>query len=117
MENKFTWYEVFDETSNGLRYPENDYWLDDYCESKGSMIGRYSTMEKAIARLKKWAEEKGIPFEENVHEEENPFSKSPIVHAGIYYSINDEPVKYTDHWAYASEAIIIERCMELDHDI
>ena len=120
MAKKFVWYEVFDRTSNGLKNKNVNYWMDEFCEGEPELLGNYSTKENAICRLKKWAEQKGITFEDNVHEEViflDSHTNETIICVGIYYSYKDEQVNYTDEWAYASEAMAIERCMELDEDI
>lgn len=117
MSKKFTWYEAYDCTSNGLRNPSKNWYLNDFCYAESELLGRYSTRTNGAIRLKKWAEQKGISFIDNIHEVIDPVTSESFLCIGVYYSIDDKQVKYTDDWAYASQAILLTKTMELDLDI
>ena len=118
MAKEVVWYEVYDITSNGLNDPKLNYFIDDFCELKKSeLLGRYSTKENAVARLRKWAEQKGICFEDNVFTKADYTLTKIEVCVGIFYSLDDIPLKYTDDWAYGSQSVAIQKVMLLDEDV
>lgn len=116
MAKQIIWYEVYDATCNGLKHPKNNYWLNDYCNVEPELLGLYSTRENARIRLKKWADEKGIPFEKCVsfHDLCTGLDVDEI---GLFYSGQDDQVEWYDDWGYAMRAYIVEKIMILDADI
>ena len=86
MATKLIWYDVIDLTSYALKYPKDWYYRShgNYNAQEypvNESLGKYSSEEKAIQRLKKWAEEKGLDPELMTKIEEK------------------EPIYYEDDWA------------------
>ena len=77
------------------------------------LMNRYSTREKAVNALRRWAEIKGIPFTEN-HHEVNEFDVKDIV--GLFYDVNNEPVSYTKKWEYGTYAYVMKVELVLDKE-
>lgn len=98
--------------------PRLDYKKNTYHESES--LGFFSTIEKAENKLKDWCENKGILFddhyylvnEENVIKFDNTVAIISV--AGVFFDINDMPVKYNDNWDYGSYAAVTEKHLVLD---
>ena len=130
MAKEMIWYEVLDLTAYGIKYPNDWYdrcgkhlklWEAPVCES----LGVYSTQENAVNRLKKWANDKGIDYEENKYEPETkwPFYEGdfiveciPVVEVGLYFNLRDEQTTNREGSCYSTSAMIIKKTMELDKD-
>lgn len=124
MAKEIAWYEVIDVTSRGLKEPEANLWLDDFCQSESELIGKYSTEENGIKRLKKWAEDKGIDYDEHFLVQMNHFYWDEgidldhlITIVGLFYDYHDNEVTADDDFNYATYAILIKKTMVLDEDI
>lgn len=129
MLNELSWYEVVDLTSFVIKYPTDWYYKNGHnynmreapvCEN----IGRYSTEEKAIARLRKFAESKGIDFEKNSEKcdsipyYENNYGTEcvTIFEVGIWFNIHDEPAKTLLDRIYGTGAMVVKKSIILDED-
>ena len=124
MAKEFSWYEAIDVTSRGLKEPKANLWLDDFCSTECSLIGKYSTEENGVKRLKKWAEDKGIDFEGHSSVMMNGFywdegidESYMVTIVGLFYDYHDNEVTVGDHFGYATYAILIKKTMVLDEDI
>lgn len=133
MSKQFSWYDVIDMTAVATKYPEDWYKRGKYRHKEWYMpafdlLGRFSSEEKALNCLKKWADKKGINFDEH-------FSKSMdvgfyyaddyyetectnISECGLYYNFDDNPVDVNDwqHRFYGTSAMIVKKTMTLDED-
>lgn len=129
MAKELVWYEVKDLTSYGLKYPKDWYkrnghnmksWDDSVCET----LGQYSSEEKAIDCLKKWANEKGLNPEDldrttfGIEYYENDFSITcmPIAEFGVWYDIYDEVTTDKLERCYGTGAMIVKKIITLDED-
>ena len=128
MTKELVWYEVIDMTSVVIKYPK-DWFYKCGRNYKGDdtpaveTIGRFSTEEKALDCLQKWAEEKGLNFAENLHvntigELYNPSDDryfEIIKEVGLYYDIDNNPVEYEKlDWVYSTSAMLIKYKILLD---
>ena len=132
MATELVWYEVLDFTSYITKYPKDWFYRNGrHIDAKYSPVleplGLYSTEEKAMEKLRKFAEEKGIPFDENFCKlelgypdfYENSYNVTcfSIGEVGIWFNANDEPVKnIRDDSYYGTGAFIIKKVMTLDED-
>ena len=132
MTKELSWYEVIDLTSYGVKYPNDWYercgrnrkWWD---VPVSEVLGKYSTEENAIKGLRKWADEKGIPFEENSEELRRMYpifcddgldcECYAIVQVGLYYDFKDNQVKRDDDlYCYSTSAIVVRKVITLTLD-
>lgn len=132
MATELTWWVVVDNTSAGIKYP-NDWYsrVGHNCKAWDwplpETIGRYSNEDAAIERLKKWAIDKGIDFEQNTttfhgeyvfYEDDWTITCDSVCETGIYYDINDNQIPLGDGLgiAYQTSALVIRKTMTLDED-
>lgn len=98
--------------------PRLDYKKNTYHESES--LGFFSTKEKAEQKLKDWCTSKGIFFDDHYYllNEENVVrlddTAALISVAGVFFNVNDMPVKYKDNWDYGSYAAVTEKELILD---
>ena len=124
MAKEICWYEAIDVTSRGLKEPKQNLWLDDFCSTECELIGKYSSEENGIKRLKKWAEDKGIHFDEHFSVRRNHFYwdegadvSNLVMIVGLFYDLHDNEVTIDDDYDYATFAVLIKKTMKLDEDI
>lgn len=130
MATELVWYEVIDMTSVGIKYP-NDWFTRCGRIYEGKyypafdILGKFSTEEKALRCLRKWAEEKGIDFEENSYESEIAEYYEPdcdayckiIKDVGLYYNSEDKQVERNSlKWLYCTSAMAVKKTLTLDED-
>ena len=121
MVKQVEWYEVFDITSKEVH---------DGFEQERVLLGRYSTEWNGLARMEKWAREKGIDSEKNIYvrkdfipwhdpEEGSSFSCrfEKVTVIGIFYDLCDRQVSYDENWAYATYTLMVKEKIQLDTDI
>lgn len=129
MLNELSWYEVVDLTSYVIKYPTDWFYKNghNYSMREASVfenIGRYSTEEKAIARLRKFAESKGIDFDRNsmkcnpipYYEDEYGTECIPVFEVGIWFNMHDEQVKNSLDRIYGTGAMVVKKSITLDED-
>ena len=129
MVTKLVWYEVIDLTSYGIKYPKDwcqrcgrklRAWENSVCES----LGQYSTEDKAIVRMKKWADEKGLAFEPKLipdgfgiyYENDLGITVQPRFEVGLWYDIYDNPTTDVFERSYGTGATVVKKTIELDKD-
>ena len=103
-----------------------DFWTNsEYYYGDEKNLGRFTTKEKALDRIRRWAEnEKGFSFEGNHYREIAPvFDSSPEIKSeeidivGLFYNYKDEPVASNDDWYYATYAFIKSETYIVDEDV
>ena len=132
MATELTWWVVVDNTSAGIKYP-NDWFRRMGYDYKASdcplpeTIGRYLSEDLAIKRLKKWAIDKGIDFEQNTtmfngeaisYEDDWTITCHPVCETGIYYGLCDNQIPRGDGFniGYQTSAVVIRKTMTMDED-
>lgn len=126
MTKELEWYEVFDCTTRAT--------CDGRTDVDKVLLGRYSTEQKGTERLRTWAENKGIDYDDHMENHNYPTIGIPIEYdevedsikneltfekitvVGMFFDINDEPTTFGGDWVYASYAILRREILELDKD-
>lgn len=130
MATELVWYEVIDLTSYGMKYPKDWFyrcghkqkcWDNSVCES----LGQYSCKAKAIARLYKWANDKGLDAQKSINYDEsypsyyeNDLSITCycLMELGKWYDINDNLTTKREDQVYGIAAMVVKKVLELDRD-
>ena len=98
--------------------PRLNYKKNTYHESES--LGFFSTKEKAEQKLKDWCSSKGIFFDDHYYPLNQRFTTklndtaAIISVAGVFFDINDKPVKYNTDWDYGSYAAVTQKELILD---
>lgn len=120
---KVTWYKVIAKEDYALR---RDFWTGhEYYSGDVRNLGRFTTKDKALDRIRRWAEnEKGFSFDENHYKELIPVFNSfneieseELDVVGLFYDHKHEAVTNTDDWDYATYAFIKLETYFIDEDI
>lgn len=118
-----TWYKVIARENYSLK---RDFWTgNEYYSGDTKMLGRFTSKDKALGRIRRWAEyEKGFDFESNHYRDIAPvFDSSPEIKTeeidvvGLFCDDNDEAVTYNSNWTYATYAFIKSETYIVDEDI
>ncbi len=126
MATELVWYEVIDLTSYVVKYPDYAHvpcYIRHPWNSINMSLGKYSTKEPALIRLKSWADENGLSFEKNTipnptypyYEDDYSVTCECVLIIGINYDPDGNQVSFDDpKQAYMIGAQVVKKHMTLD---
>lgn len=129
MSKSLVWYEVVDLTTYAVKYPKDWYERSGrkYSMREASVLenlGNYSSMRNAVNRLRKWALDKGINYDENCSKfpdayyywDDSETECQCMMEVGIWYDLYDKQVTDPFERVYGTGAMIVKKTLELNKD-
>lgn len=104
----FVYYEVY----------SNSPYLDERhnIQYNSEFINRYSVIEKARRALRRWADIKGIYYEDKHYTTGLSENDAVVEGVGVFFDSNDCPVKFENKWDYGTFACIVKKELVLDEE-
>ena len=109
----YTYYKLY------YSAPSTDYW-DDFAQC-GSLVGLYSSLDKAKEAMSKVFEAKGISNPSEGTVDDLPFEKDcevtkTVYRSGLFFDMYDNPTEWNKEWSYATYCLIVQADLYLDDE-